>query len=61
MFAVGDAAQTTSLVERVVLHVRVTSVLLDPTNAWKDVTNVVLNPAPSAPAVPRTKTKKGLG
>jgi hypothetical protein len=48
MFAVGDAAQTTSLVERVVLHVRVTSVLLDPTNAWKDVTNVVLNPAPNA-------------
>jgi hypothetical protein len=60
MFAVGGAAQTTSIVERVILHVRVTTVLLDPATTRTEATKAP-DPAPKDPVRPRTKTRKGLG
>ncbi len=43
------AAGVTSKVERVVMHIRVTSIVLDEKGAWDDVTSALLMPAAPAP------------
>jgi hypothetical protein len=43
------AAGVTSKVERVVLHIRVTSIVLDEKGAWDDVTSALLMPSVPAP------------
>ncbi len=43
------AAGVTSKVERVVLHLRVTSIVLDEKGAWDDVTSALLMPTAPAP------------
>lgn len=47
------AAGVTSKVERVVMHIRVTSIVLDEKGAWDDVTSALL--MPSVPAPKRTR------
>ncbi|MFO0686545.1 MAG: hypothetical protein U0234_31080 [Sandaracinus sp.] len=44
-----QAAAVTSKVERVVLHQRVTSIVLDDKNAWDDVTSALLMQTPPTP------------
>lgn len=43
------AAGVTSKVERVVLHIRVTSIVLDEAGAWDDVTSALLMPHATVP------------
>lgn len=43
------AAGVTSKVERVVMHIRVTSIVLDEKGAWDDVTSALLMPSVPAP------------
>jgi hypothetical protein len=43
------AAGVTSKVERVVMHIRVTSIVLDEKGAWDDVTSALLLPSVPAP------------
>lgn len=43
------AAGVTSKVERVVMHIRVTSIVLDEKGAWDDVTSALLMPPTPAP------------
>jgi len=43
------ASAVTSKVERVVMHIRVTTIVLDETGAWDDVTSALLMPQPPSP------------